>query len=296
MREKIRQLKSFHWRLWIALCAFALIPAVYQTVKTFLLSAGDQNEAFYIIGQMEWFDLINETLQAFLIVPLYSVLNKIFKKQADQFAGAVFKTGLLAFILYALFSIGVFLHGNTLIKAMNTDNIELASVSRYLYLETAAFMIGIVVSFINVVFVVVEKHKNVYIFLIIRTLLSLAADFFLIPRLRVYGVAISNIIVNTTLAAAGIALLYTQKHIRFRRFKSSDLTVLKEWCKTGVFSGLQQFLDNFIYAVMICKMVNMVEEQGNYWLANNFIWGWLLIPVTALGEVVRSDCKTDTQS
>ena len=251
MREKIRQLKSFHWRLWMALCSFALIPAVYQTVKTFLLSAGDQNEAFYIIGQMEWFDLINETLQAFLIVPLYSVLNKIFKRQADQFAGAVFKTGLLAFILYALFSIGVFLHGNTLIKAMNTDGIELASVSRYLYLETAAFMIGIVVNFINVVFVVVEKHKNVYVFLLVRTLLSLAADFFLIPRLRVYGVAISNIIVNATLAAAGIALLYTQKHIQFRRFKSSDLTVLKEWCKTGVFSGLQQFLDNFIYAVIV---------------------------------------------
>ena len=42
---------------------------------------------------------------------------------------------------------------------------------------------------------------------------------------------------------------------------------------------------------MICKMVNMVAEQGNYWIANNFIWGWLLIPITALAEVIRSDCK-----
>ena len=50
-------------------------------------------------------------------------------------------------------------------------------------------------------------------------------------------------------------------------------------------------MDNLIYAVMICKMVNLVEEQGNYWLANNFIWGWLLIPITALAEVIRSDCK-----
>lgn len=38
-------------------------------------------------------------------------------------------------------------------------------------------------------------------------------------------------------------------------------------------------------------MVNMVEKQGSHWLANNFIWGWLLIPVTALAEVIRSDCK-----
>lgn len=38
-------------------------------------------------------------------------------------------------------------------------------------------------------------------------------------------------------------------------------------------------------------MVNLVAEQGNYWIANNFIWGWLLIPIAALAEVIRSDCK-----
>ncbi len=268
-----------------------MIPAVYQAVKTFLISASGQIEAFHIIGQMEWFDLINETLQAFLIVPLYSVLNQIFKKQTDRFAGAAFKMGLLVFVLYAVFSIGVFLYGTILIKAMNTDGIELAAVSRYLYLETAAFMIGIVVNFVNVVFVVTEKHRNVYLFLIIRTLLSLAADFFLIPHLSIYGAAVSNIVVNTILALASVSLLYTQKHFKFCRFQKSDFTLLKEWCRIGLFSGLNQFLDNFIYAVMVCKMVNMVEEQGNYWLANNFIWGWLLIPISALAEVIRSDCK-----
>ena len=290
-QNKFLQLKSFHWNLWIALCSLALIPALYQTIKTSLIAASSQSEAFHIIGQMEWFDLINETLQAFLILPLYSVLNKTFKKQTDRFAGVVFKTGLLAFILYALFSIGVFLYGNTLVKAMNPTSIDLATVSRYLYLETAAFMIGIIVSFVNVVFVVTEKHRNVYLFLTIRTLLSLVMDFFLIPRLQVDGAAVSNIIVNTVLALTGISLLYKQKCCKPCRFQRSDLSLWMEWCKIGAFSGLNQFLDNLIYAVMVCKMVNMVEEQGNYWLANNFIWGWLLIPISALAEVIRSDCK-----
>ena len=66
---------------------------------------------------------------------------------------------------------------------------------------------------------------------------------------------------------------------------------MKEWGKVGVFSGVQQFIDNLIYAVMIGRMVNMVAEQGNYWIANNFIWSWLLIPITALSEIVRRDCK-----
>lgn len=291
MKEKFRQLKSFNWRLFAALCALALIPAIYQTVKTFIVSSNNQSAVFDIIGQMEWFDLINETLQAFLIIPLYSILNKIYKNDKENFPKHTFKTGFLTFLIYTLFSIGVLIYGVVLIKAMNPNEIDLAAVSNYLQLETVAFMVGIIVSFVNVVFIVVGKDKNVYIFLAINTVLSLIADFALIPNLGVYGIAVSNIIVNLILAIASFILLYLQKYIKFCWFHKSDLPVLKEWCKVGVFSGLQQFVDNLIYAVMICKMVNMVAEQGNYWIANNFIWGWLLIPITALSEVIRRDCK-----
>ena len=291
MKEHFKQLKSFNWRLFAALCALALVPAIYQTIKTFIVSSSDQGAVFDIIGQMEWFDLINETLQAFLIVPLYSILNKIFKSDNENFAKNTFKTGLLTFIIYALFSVGVLIYGIVLIKAMNPDDFDVVSANAYLQLETVAFMIGIIVSFINVVFVVVGKDKNVYIFLAIRTVLSLIADFFLIPGIGLYGIAVSNIIVNSILSVSGFMLLYAQKYVKLCWFHKSDMTVLKEWSKVGVFSGAQQFIDNFIYAVMVCKMVNMVSEQGNYWIANNFIWGWLLIPVTALTEVIRRDCK-----
>lgn len=36
-------------------------------------------------------------------------------------------------------------------------------------------------------------------------------------------------------------------------------------------------------------MVNMVQESGNYWIANNFIWGWLLIPVSCLVQVIQKN-------
>lgn len=291
MKEKIFGLKKFNWRLWIALCALALIPAIYQTVRTFLISSSGQSNAFDIIGQMEWFDLINETLQAFLIVPLYSVLNKVFQTDKDKFPETTFKTSLISFALYTLFSVGVLIYGTIMIQAMNPDEINLSVTSTYLRLETVAFMIGILISFVNVVFVVLGKDKNVYIFLGVRTVLSVIADFILIPNFGVYGVAISNIIVNALLAICSMAILYFQKHIKICWFHKSDATLLKDWGKIGIFSGAQQFIDNFIYAVMICKMVNLVAEQGNYWIANNFIWGWLLIPITALSEVIRSDCK-----
>ena len=173
MKEKFRCLKCFNWRLFAALCALALIPAIYQTIKTFIISSNNQSAVFDIIGQMEWFDLINETLQAFLIIPLYSILNKIFENDRDDFAKHTFKTGLLAFIIYTLFSVGVLIYGVVLIKAMNPNEIDLATVNAYLQLETVAFMIGIIVSYVNVVFVVVGKDKNVYVFFAINTVLSI---------------------------------------------------------------------------------------------------------------------------
>lgn len=291
MKEKLKQLKLFNWRLFASLCALALIPAIYQTIKTFIISSNTGSAAFDVIGQMEWFDLINETLQAFLIIPLYSILNKVLKHDDQNFAKHTFKTGLIAFAIYTLFSIGVLIYGSVLVQAMNPEEFDVSTANHYLQLETIAFMVGIIVSFVNVVFVVVGKDKNVYIFLAIQTVLSIITDFALIPNMGVYGIAISNIIVNSVLAIASFVMLYLQKLIKPCWFHKSDIPILKDWGKVGVFSGLQQFIDNLIYAVMIGRMVNMVAEQGNYWIANNFVWGWLLIPISALTEIIRRDCK-----
>jgi hypothetical protein len=48
--------------------------------------------------------------------------------------------------------------------------------------------------------------------------------------------------------------------------------------------------------MMIIRMVNVVGEQGTFWVANNFIWGWLLLPVMQLGELVKRDVAEDQQA
>ena len=39
-----------------------------------------------------------------------------------------------------------------------------------------------------------------------------------------------------------------------------------------------------------------VQEQGTFWITNNFIWGWLLLPVLALGELIRRDAAAEETS
>lgn len=64
---------------------------------------------------------------------------------------------------------------------------------------------------------------------------------------------------------------------------------MKKALPIGSISGLESFIRNIAYMLMISRMVNMVGEQGTYWVANNFIWGWLLLPILQLGELIKKE-------
>ena len=287
VKNFLYDLKTFDWKVFIALCLLALVPAIYQTVITKLITSNVDIANLDIIGQMEWYDLIDETLRAFLIVPMYSILSKVFKK--DYFNKMVFKFGIIVFTLYSIFSLITLFYGIHLISFMNPSEIDINATYKYLSIETVAFMVGIIFSYISVVLLVIGKARYMYIILIVKVLLSLLSDIVLIPSLGINGIAISNVISNSIVAIVGIILLVYEKTISTSRFNKEDLVYIKDWIKTGLFAGGQQFLDNIIYSLMIVRMVNVVSESGNYWVSNNFIWGWLLIPISSLIEVIRKD-------
>lgn len=283
--------KTFDWKMYLALCLLALVPAIYQTVVTKLITFYTSPGSLDIVGQMEWFDLIDETIRAFLIVPMYSVLSKAYKK--ENFNQVVFKLGIIVVGLYALFSLGTFFWGINIIDYMNPNEIDVVAAYRYLSLETVAFMIGIIFSYANVVFLVIDKSRYMYAFLVTKIALALLADFVLIPGLGIDGIAVSNIIANGVMGALAIGLLIYIKQLRPGKYSKEDLPNFKDWGRIGLFAGGQQFVDNIVYALMICRLVNVVSESGNYWVSNNFIWGWLLIPITCLAEIIRKDAGAD---
>ena len=75
-----------------------------------------------------------------------------------------------------------------------------------------------------------------------------------------------------------------------------SFTWAKDSIKIGGISGLESFVRNIAYMLMISRMVNMVNEQGTYWVANNFIWGWLLLPINQLGELIKQEIGTNEKA
>jgi Na+-driven multidrug efflux pump len=64
---------------------------------------------------------------------------------------------------------------------------------------------------------------------------------------------------------------------------------MKEYGRIGVWSGLESLVRNVAFMLMVSRLVNVISEQGTYWIANNFIWTWLLLPATALYDVIKKE-------
>lgn len=266
--------------LLISLMAFSFIPSINQLIVDRLVS-GMGSAVLNIAGQIEWFDLFNETILAFMTVPMYFIFNKA--KDDTDLSSRINQTLTLGFIAYTAISVIIFLYANTLTTYMNAPSESIG----YLRLETIGFIVGFLSSYMYVVFVVRGKYDYIVAMLIAKIAMLSIGNLALIPANGVIGIAMTNISVNLALSIISIILLHKEKLMR--KWSGFRKDVLRDWVRTGLFSGGQVFLANAIYMLIVVKMINEVSQVGNYWLANNFIWGWLLIPIFAIGEMVKRE-------
>lgn len=278
--------RRFPVNLYCSLMLMSFIPFLYTIVRTNLIAGGPSADGLGIAGHMEWFDLINETIQAFLIVPLFALLNQC-AEDKQKWKERIFQTFLIVNVIYILFSLFVLGYCGRMVSEMASGPVR--EVTVYLRLETIGFIVGNAVSFVNVLFVVLERPCYIYMMVFLKTIVTIIGDLFFIPAFGVNGAAISNIAVNTICVVWCLIAVYREQLLtvsfQFER------AFLKKYAFIGLFGGAQVLLDNLIYALIVCKMVNQAAEQGNYWVANNIIWGLLLIPISALAEIIKKECR-----
>lgn len=301
MFNKIKlSLKNINYKLFIALLVMGLCPTIYTTLRVFWLGELPGEWSFSIAGQLSWVNLLYEVINEAIILPLFYFIGKVIldKKELTN----RIKTGLLiSLATYFCLSVLIIIFAEDLLLLMAASpNIIEASVS-YIRIESIANIFIILFNFILVSLITLGKDKYVYILTVVKLVLSIVIDVFLLSNLSVSfnlgvnGIAYSNIIVNLSLFIVSIFILYKEGINIFNKEKLS-FSWIKEFVKVGGISGLESFVRNLFYMVMISRMVNVVGEQGTYWVANNFIWGWLLLPVIQLGELIKQEIATNKES
>ena len=298
MFSKIKlSLGKINYKLFMALLVLGLVPTVYTTVRIFFLGQLPGEYSFSIAGQLAWVNLLYEILSEAIVLPLFFFIGKVLTNK-DEFANRM-RTGVLVSVsAYAILSIIIIAFAKPLLSLMATDKAIIDASATYISIESVASIFSLAFNFIMVGMVTLGKEKYVYVLTAVKLVLCVLVDTFMVStlpislNLGVNGIAFSNIIVNVILVSTAIILLSKEGVVLFRKAKLS-FGWMKDFFKVGGISGLESLVRNVAYMLMIARMVNIVGEQGTYWVANNFIWGWLLLPVLQLGELIKRETATD---
>lgn len=300
VKSILKSIKTFNWRLWLVLAATLLIPAIYQTVRVFFLGDLPNTWGFNIASQLSWVNLIYEIVQEAFILPLFFLLGKSLTNK-EEIENKT-RTGLLiSFGSYMILSIILVIFARPLCEFMASDKTTLNETVTYIRLETISASISIISKFITVLLVSIKKDKYMYILLGIQTVLSILLDTFLVSslsvsaQLGVNGMAFTNIIVSTILVLISFIMLKKEDINVFRK-KKMEFGWLKEYGKLGLWSGIESLVRNVAFMLMVSRLVNVIAEQGNYWVANNFIWTWLLLPSIALYDVIQKEVAENKEN
>ena len=301
MFSKIKlSLSTVNLKLYLALLVLGLCPTVYTTVRVFFIGTLPGEHTFSIAGQLSWVNLLYEILNEAIILPLFFFIGKV-ATDKKEFANRV-RTGLiLSLIIYLVLSAVICCFTKPLLSFMAADRAIIDASATYIRIESVANIFLILSQFVLVALVTINKSKYLYLLTVARLVLSFVCDVFLIStmpfslNLGVNGVGYSNILVNGIFLLVSLLLL-AKENVRVFSKTPLHFTWVKQFVKIGGVSGVESLVRNVAYMLMISRMVNVVGEQGTYWVANNFIWGWLLLPVLQLGELIKQEVAADKES
>ena len=293
----IESVKHINWNLYFALLVMGLCPTIYTTVRTFFLGQMPGEWSYSIAGQLTWVNLLYEIINEAIILPLFYFIGTVTAAK-KEFTNRL-KTGLLfSLIIYSILAVIIFVYAEPLLYLMATSKDIIRDSASYIRIESIANIFSIMVSFVSVSLIAIGNEKQVYTLTGIRLLLCVISDTFLVSslpfsaKLGVNGIGISNIIVNACLLAVSFVMLNRSGYKILNR-STLSFAWIKGFLSVGSISGLESLVRNAAYILMVSRMVNMVGEQGTYWVANNFIWGWLLLPVLQLGELIKKETSND---
>jgi Na+-driven multidrug efflux pump len=287
-------LSQIDFKLFSVLLLFGFLPTVYKTVRIYFLGDLPTDWGFNIASQIAWVSILYEVLQEGILLPVFFLMGKSIGHKPEL--EIKIRSGLVViFLIYAALSVLLFLFAEPLLLFMEQKENLIAATSTYIRLETLAAPFGLVVQYLILIFIILKREKYLLRTLWIQMGTTIVSDTFLISslpvslNLGVNGIAIGNLTVNLLLVAF---LVFSLNKEGYRLFPLTYIRLgwMREWLVVGGYSGLESFVRNLAFLVMILRMVNIVEEQGTFWVANSFIWGWLLLPVLQLGQLVKRDC------
>lgn len=295
-------LKQINFRLFIVLMIQALMPSIYSTFRIYLLDSYPSASGINIASQQMWLGIIYEVFEEAIIAPLFFFFGKIKDKNSDEekyiFINKVRSSILIITFIYIVMAFIINVFAGNLVTVMKQQTELYLQTTTYIRLESLANIAVVLFHLVIIVHTALENYKSIFVITTIKMFLTIILDILFVSQysislnMGVNGIAYNNIISNLISVIIALILLNKSGYNIFDKIKLQFLWN-KKVSSLNVISGLESFYRNLIYSIVLVRMINIVGEQGNYWVANSFYWAWLLIPINQIGTLVRTDLSKD---
>ncbi len=296
-RSLIEVLRTSDCKLYFILLLTGFIPTIYTTIRVFYLGQLPNEFGFNIASQLTWVNLIYEIFDEALLLPMFFFVGNAMNSGKKVFDNFIKTATLITFLIYLSLSTVLIIFAEPITQLMAQNRELISATVSYIRLESIAKIFIALVRFFTILLITAGQYKKLLIVLIVQMSLNIILDIFLVSNLPVSfdlgvnGIAYTNIIVNSFIVVM-ISTLWYGKTVKFDQNEKLSFFCLKDFIKIGSLSGIESLIRNLVFMFMVLRMVNVIGEQGTFWVANNFIWGWLLIPIIQLGEIIKKDCST----
>lgn len=294
---KLKEVQKINYKLLLVLICTSFIPLLYSTTRIHFLGSLPEPWAFSIAAQVAWLNVGYEVISEALLIPLAFILGKVIAND-KKFRERVSTSFSVIVGCYLVITLIVLWYAPSLVKTMQQQNDLMYQTVSYIRLESIAIFISSAFAFFNLVLVLKNNQRALYGLLAIQTILIILCDSLLVSQfsfslqMGVNGIAVTNITVNLILSLISFYYL-SRQGVSLKSVSIRGQTWIKEWIKIGWKSGLESLVRNATFIVMILQLINQVQQSGPFWVTNQFIWGWLLLPILALGKLVKQDAATN---
>ena len=242
------------------------MPTVCQTVRVSILGNLPDTSQISIASQMAWVGVVIEIFDEGLLFPLYfclgdSINDVIVTKNKV-------KTGLITSgLVYCVFSILISSLAWPLIRLMGQNTELQEDTVSYIRVEVFGIVAESLVKFLMLVFIMRQWNNMLYVTLFVKMLFSAILDYGFAStsglNLGANGIAYSTICTNIILLILCLSITWIKLD-----FQVMDLTSdynfywLKNWSRVGFFSGVDSFIRNAVYLIVVLRAINLLNEQG----------------------------------
>ena len=277
-------LKRIYTKEYLLFLAIGFLPLIYKVFQIAFLNSFEN--AIKILGQMAIIEIIFKIFQETIINPLFKILGK--NDNAEETKNYFARKLLVVYSAICLaFTLVIFLLIEPIMNISQIPAEIFVSTKSFLQIMVFVNGVNVIVQYLYTFNIISKSTKNIFVYFLISSLATLILGVILIPKftfgLGVIGLAVSMLIVKVTQLVYFIFAIPKDVNKEKKHFE------MGKYIKLCLLSFFETLTRNLTYYFIVLVLLNTLNNQDLYFIANDFIWSVMLIPALAQNNLIKQN-------